>query len=1453
MKDRSRIKGRSKALKNTKNISRRKSFRKHFLLCTTAILSIIASPSYTATQFITGASTINNMANTDILQATGNATAANNFTVNGSGTIDTNGFTIGLSGIVSDGGGAGSIVKTGSNTLTLSGNNTYSGGTTINAGTIKVSNTNALGSGGISVANNTTLQAGAAVTTANAITLDAGTATLHTNGHNWTLSGAITGGGNLTKDGSGTLIFDTVQKTYTGTTTIIGGKIVAGAANMLPSSSDFTLFLIYTLDLTAGDQTIGSLAGSGGTVSLGTSKLTLGGNNTSTIYSGIIEGAGTLIKEGTGIQTLSGNNTYSGGTTINAGGIGVGHTNALGSGGISMDNNTTLQAVASVATANSIAIANAANVNFDTQANSWTLSGAITGTASLTKQGSGTLTFNTVQKAYTGTTTISAGTLRAGATNMLPTSSAFSLANAAGVILNLNNSNQTIASLEGGGSTGGTISLGVGTLTLGGNNASTIYSGAISGMGGIIKEGSGTLTFDTVQKVYTGATIINGGILKAGAANILPSSSAFSLANVAGVVLDLNNFDQTIGSLTDGGSVGGTVSLGSATLTVGGNNTSKNFSGAITGTGGLTKEGSGTLTLLMVPKTYTGATIINGGTLKAGAANILPSSSAFTLNAGSALDITSGSQTIGSLTGVGTVSLDTRILTLGGNNINTTYSGVITGTGGLIKQGSGTWSVTGNNTGYTGTTTLSTGTLAVGHANALGSGGISLANNTTFQAGAAITTPNTIAIANAASVSFDTQAHAWALSGVISGIGSSITKIGTDILTLSGNNTYSGGTTISAGGMGVGHANALGSGSISMDNNTTLQAGAAVTTANDIAIANAASVSFDTQANGWTLSGDITGNGTTSFTKAGAGTLTLSGTNGGFTGTATVGAGTLAVNSAFGGSVSVSNGATLRGIGTIAGDVTGAGTVAPGQSPGMMTVNGDYTPVVGSTLLIAMQPGSNPPIAGTDYSKLVVTGTATLSNATLVLDAAGGTYTQGAQYTVVEAGNIVGTFANTTFTHTSPYQAKVSYTPTSAIVTLGLAPVAGGDGGAGGSTGDYINTLPTTPGSDLVEVVKTINVLPSSRQAQVLNSINPERNNRVGQASIENAPTINQINGIRLTTLRDFNYSGQSSASLGLKMQDTTLLQMLNGSAADPSTLTLGAMEASTYDNLQDQLQGTKGEGGFWVHTFGYVIHQQATTAQDGFKGKTGGVIVGMDHKVNQNVVMGAGLGLTQSLIRLDKDAGNSRIRSYYGTVYGSYNQAGWHVDISFTAALNRYQNTRRITLPQEIRMANSSHLGFEVAPHVTIGHELQVAKDTTLEPFMGVDCVLQREQGYSETGAASLSNQIKGKTSALLRSEAGITVHHSIAMDEEDTLILRPKLSYVHKKGWKTSKMTANFVGQSQGFMIEGSQQARQQLSPGFEAEYRQPDQYILLRYNGEFDRRSKSHEIMLKYGKRF
>jgi autotransporter-associated beta strand protein len=150
---------------------------------------------------------------------------------------------------------------------------------------------------------------------------------------------------------------------------------------------------------------------------------------------------------------------------------------------------------------------------------------------------------------------------------------------------------------------------------------------------------------------------------------------------------------------------------------------------------GLVKSGSGTLTI-RVSSTYTGPTSVNAGIMRAAAANVLANSSAFTVNAGAMLDLAGYDQTIGSLAGAGFVNLGQGVLTTGGDGSSTSFSGLIAGTGGLVKQGSGTFTLTGLNT-YTGTTTVAEGTLAL-TADALVSGSVAVNSGATLGFGGAI-------------------------------------------------------------------------------------------------------------------------------------------------------------------------------------------------------------------------------------------------------------------------------------------------------------------------------------------------------------------------------------------------------------------------------------------------------------------------------------------------------------------------------------------------------------------------------------------------------------------------------------------------------------------------------------------------------------------------------------------
>jgi autotransporter-associated beta strand protein len=267
----------------------------------------------------------------------------------------------------------------------------------------------------------------------------------------------------------------------------------------------------------------------------------------------------------------------------------------------------------------------------------------------------------------------------------------------------------------------GNVSLVNRTLSLqcqvSGSQVSHVVAGTISGSGGLTYSASGNTVCEIrAAQTYTGTTrLMNNATIRLAGAGSLPNRT-YVLLNDAGTTLDLNGVSDTVGHIAGNGR----VLLGGATLTTGGDNSTSSLNGAISGNGNLIKEGTGAF-MLRGNNTYSGFTRINSGSILTLKKECIPDGSAVILNGTASLSLSGTTETIGSLSGEATTTVNTGNTTLrtGGDGTSTTYAGVIAGNGGLTKQGGGVFTLTGVNT-YSGATTVEAGTLRLnGGANRL--------------------------------------------------------------------------------------------------------------------------------------------------------------------------------------------------------------------------------------------------------------------------------------------------------------------------------------------------------------------------------------------------------------------------------------------------------------------------------------------------------------------------------------------------------------------------------------------------------------------------------------------------------------------------------------------------------------------------------------------------------------
>ncbi len=831
----------------------------------------------------------------------------NSLLIAGNINLGTNALTIAgsfnstFSGVIS---GTGGITKTGTSTNFLSGANTYAGLTTVSAGVMNIQNASALGAtnSGTVVASGATLQLQNGITVTN---------------EPLTLSGSgVANAGALRSLAS--------DNTWSGVITLGAAATIGCDANSLTLPGSIVNSAFLTTFTNAGTiNVIGTIgSGTGGVTKTGAGTLFLSASNsyggTTTVSAGVLNvqnasalgttAAGTTVSSGAALQVQSGIDVA--GETLSLSGAGIGNSGALRSlGGSNSWSGTITLAAASTIDADAGTFYIGANIINSTFTETFTNNGTIVlagvlggGSGALAKTGTGTLIVNGANS-YTGTTTVSGGTLQFGVSGSLPSTSAVTI-NSAGT-LDLSNLSESILSLAGAG----TVTLGSGTVTVN-NTSSVTFSGVISGTGGLTKTGSGTWTLSGTN-TFTGNTVINGGAVSIKADSGLGATNGSVTLN-AGTLTTSAAFNTSRAIIL--GASGGT-------LNVGGNMT---YSGLISGPGALNKIGSKILTLATT-NSYLGGTTNGAGTISIGSDLALGAASGPTTFSASATLTTTAS-----FTSSRNVFLNAGTATFSaGTGFTNTLNGIIGGAGVFSKSGSGVLLLNGSNT-FTNLLTISAGTLRLGASerlsdlvpiNITSSSATFDLNSFTETIGSLAATAGKVTLGSGALITGGNN-RTTTNTAVISGTGS-YTKIGTGTQIFSGANTYTGPTIVSTGALQISTSERIANSSpLVVSNGATFNMVWNGTNYNETvgSIAGAGNVTLGgtlTAGNTSTaiFSGTISGPG--AFTKVGAGTEIFSGTNS-FSGATTISVGTLEVDgSSPNSAVTIASAATLSGSGAV--------------------------------------------------------------------------------------------------------------------------------------------------------------------------------------------------------------------------------------------------------------------------------------------------------------------------------------------------------------------------------------------------------------------------------------------------------------------------------------------------------------------------------------------------------
>lgn len=732
------------------------------------------------------------------------------------------------------------------------------------------------------------------------------------------------------------------------------------------------------------------------------------------------------------------------------------------------------------------------------------------------------------------------------------------------------------------------------------------------------------------------------------------------------------------------------------------------------------------------------------------------------------------------LTTSGTISSAgaTAILFGNGSNQLTIQGGSISGnvTAGTGSNtltfalgGAGRFVVAGAYTGF-GTATIQSGTVQVGNGGS--SGAIAAAS-----------------IVNNGVLAFNRSDAALAVSAVISGSGA-LQQIGTGTTTLTAANTYTGGTTVSAGTLRLSGAGSIGTGGLSLASAGSFDVsgiGAAGLSLPTLSGAGQVALGAKglTVTSGGSFSGAIAGTGG-SFAVTG-GTMTLAGTNT-YTGATQVTGGSLIVNGSIASSsgLTVGQGGLVGGTGTLPSTVIGSGgTLSPGNSPGTIRIAGNLTLQNGSTTVMEVQ--------GTNSDRIVVSGTAALGG-TLRLVALGNAFGFNQTYSFLQAGAVTGSFAavNTQGAFGAGVNSFFAQAANGLTLTLQPAPLAP----IGGRVGAGRNQLAVASAFDRAV---------SGSNADV-SAFFPLYNLPIGSLP----QGLSQLSGeVHVAGMRS---AVETSGQVLATMLDPWRLGQGDGADGIPS-----------------------GKYSVWAAGFGGGSRWsgEASLGSHAATSGGGGVAVGADMRLNADWLAGFALAGAGTQVSLGGGLGRAETAQVQGGLYAS----GGYGPLRLAGAVTYGASdvtTRRSAGFMGAGNLTGRYTTSGVSTRLEAGYRVAgVIRGVTLTPGIAFQGSWFDSPDFTETGAAGQALAVQGRNSGTSRIELGVRAD----------AVVNARLSAFGRLAWgaylqRDARMSASFVGlPGSGFTISGARPDEHVALVSAGMDWRiSPQATLTARADGEF-----------------